>query len=431
MTPVSPLRMTVPVFRPPVLRAAVLVLLPCVALRAQESVEERLRRLEQQNQTLQQQVQSLSQDVERVDLGGLVPPLSQAKRGVGQGAAKVYDIARGLSIGGYGEFLFTERSGELDRADALRSVLYVGYKFDEKWVFNSEIEVEHATTNGGSGEVSLEFGYVDYLCSDAFNLRGGLLLTPMGLINELHEATAFLPASRPLTETRILPSTWREMGLGAYGDVGPFSYRTYVMTSLDGGNFTSNGLRSGRQRGSQAEADDWSLVARLDYVGVPGLIVGGSASYGDTGHDNLDDQNRAIPDLRTTLLEAHVDYRTGPWTFRALYAHGRVQEAGVYNAATNNRLGDRLQGYYGEVGFDAMSLICPESSHQLTPFVRWEEIDTNASVPSGFVRDPARRDEVLTFGINYKPIAQVVFKIDYEDHDNDVDRLNFVIGYVF
>lgn len=413
----------------------------CVAIAAAlaptavaQSLEQRLDALEKQNQSLQQQLDAISQDVESIDLGGLVPPLSEPKRGVGQGAAKVYDIEQGLSIGGYGEFLFTQRSGRTDFADAQRVILYFGYKFSDKWVFNSEIEVEHGTTNGGSGEVSLEFGYLDYMHSDALNLRAGMLLSPLGLVNELHEPTTFLTASRSQTESRIIPTTLREMGAGAYGDVGDFSYRAYAMTSLDGANFSSSGLRGGRQRGSKAEADDWSLVGRLDYVGVNGLVVGGSASYGDTGQDNLDDTTptpNAVPNLTTTILEAHVDYRTGPWQLRALWATANIQDAATFNATTGNNLADRLTGYYGEVGFDVLSVLAPGQRAQLTPFFRYENIDTQDQVPTGFAPVTAQQNEIYTIGVNYKPIPQVVVKVDYENWDNNFDRLNVLFGYVF
>ena len=252
-----------------------------------QTVEERLEALEAQNRALQQEVEALSQDVESIDLGGLVPPLSQAKRGVGQGAAKVYDIEQGLSIGGYGEFLFQQRSGRTDQSDALRAILYFGYKFDERWVFNSEIEWEHGSTGAPTprqqnGSVSLEFGYLDYLHSDALNVRAGLLLSPMGLINQLHEPTTFLPSSRPQTELRIIPSTWREMGLGVYGDLGDFSYQSYLMTALDAEGFSDSGLRGGRQKGARSASDDFSLISRLDYVGINGLTSGGRSASGST-----------------------------------------------------------------------------------------------------------------------------------------------------
>lgn len=410
--------------------------LTSVTLVAQETVEQRLRRLERQNKELQEQVGAMSNDLERIDLGGLIPPLSQAKRGVGQGAAKVYDVSQGLSIGGYGEFLFQQRDGRTDQADAQRAIVYVGYKFSDKWVFNSELEFEHGSTSGG-GSVSIEFGYLDYLHSDALNFRGGILLSPLGLINELHEPTAFMAASRPQTEQRIIPTTWREIGAGAYGDFGDFSYRAYAMTSLDGANFSNAGLRGGRQRGARAESDDWSLVSRVDYVGVPGLTIGGSVSYGDSGQDNLDDTPAtsggpfAVPAMRTTILEAHIDYRTGPWQFRTLIAQAKVQDAAAFNTSTGNNLASGMLGYYGEVGCDVLTWLYPEATAQFTPFFRYERIDTQRTMPTGFLSDPSQEDEIYSFGINYKPVPQVVIKLDYEDWDNDFDRFNILLGYVF
>jgi hypothetical protein len=387
-------------------------------LLAQEPVQKQL-------QNLRQQVEALSSDVEKMDLGGLLPPLGSSvmgQRGVGQAAAKIYDVDQGLSIGGYGEMLFqSKRDGNRDMADAQRAILYVGYKFDDKWVFNSEIEVEHGSTSTG-GSVSLEFGYLDYLHSDAVNLRGGLLLSPMGLINQLHEPTAFLAANRPQTEKRIIPTTWREMGFGSYGDIGDFSYQSYLMTSLDGGGFSDSGLRGGRQKGGKAEAEDWSLITRVDYVGVPGLIVGGSFSIGDSGHEGLDDDGNAIPAMGTTIVEAHVDYRTGPWQFRALYSQAEVDDSDLFNASTGNTLAEDMSGYYGEVGFDVMSLM--GGGAQLRPFVRYEVIDTNLD-------DSADDDEIMTIGLNYKPVPQVVIKLDYESWDTSYDRVNLVFGYVF
>ena len=411
-----------------------------------QTVEERLEALEAQNRALQREVEALSQDVESIDLGGLVPPLSQAKRGVGQGAAKVYDIEQGLSIGGYGEFLFQQRSGRTDQSDALRAILYFGYKFDERWVFNSEIEWEHGSTGAPAprqqnGSVSLEFGYLDYLHSDALNVRAGLLLSPMGLINQLHEPTTFLPSSRPQTELRILPSTWREMGLGLYGDLGDFSYQSYLMTAMDAEGFSDSGLRGGRQKGARSASDDFSLISRLDYVGVNGLNLGGSFSVGEHGQDNLAPNPAGsgapvdIGSVPALMWELHLDYRAGPWTLRALYAQADLDDVDQFNSArqlaADDRLADSMNGYYGELGYDVLTLLAPGTRAQLIPFARYERIDTQASVPAGAVADGSQRDEILTFGLNYKPVPQVVVKLDYEQWDDDFDRLNLLFGYVF
>jgi hypothetical protein len=78
-----------------------------------------------------------------------------------------------------------------------------------------------------------------------------------------------------------------------------------------------------------------------------------------------------------------------------------------------------------------LSWLHPESGAQLTPFVRYEHIDTQDSMPTGFTTDRSKDNEILTLGINYKPIPQVVIKLDYENWDNDFDRFNVLFGYVF
>src|SRR5690606_5504586 len=118
-----------------------------------------------------------------------------------------------------------------------------------------EIEFEHASTGQG-GEVSVEFAYLDYLATPHLGVRAGMVLVPMGFVNELHEPTTFLGTTRPLTESTIIPTTWRENGAGVFGDIGDFSYRAYVINGLDAvgggssraGGFSAAGLRGGRQK---------------------------------------------------------------------------------------------------------------------------------------------------------------------------------------
>lgn len=382
--------------------------------------ERRLAELERQNAELRAHVDSIAQEIERGQLSDLFPPLGEGAHGLGPAASKVYGRENnGLSIGGYGEFLLQAPAGATDTFDALRAVTYIGYKFDEHWIFNSEIEIEHAE------ELSLEFAYLDYRASDSFGARGGLLLVPMGLVNELHEPTAFLPALRPQTERRILPTTWRENGVGVYGDWGGFSYRAYAMNGFDGSGFDASGLRGGRQNGSQAVIEDVALVGRLDWVETPGLVAGASLYRGDSGQD----QSSTIGDLGTTIFDVHAQYESGPWVVRALAARAEIDDADEFNVATGENLAEGLEGYYVELGYDLLA--ASATTQSLTPFVRYESIDTQADMPGAFAADPDQDDEILTFGVNYEPIDQVVLKLDYADAADGQDSLSFLIGFIF
>ena len=209
----------------------------------------------------------LAGEIEKLKIGEAAVAADRSDYGLGPAASKVYRAERGISIGGYGELVYqhiqevgdeehTLLRGKAeeeeededqpgDHVDVRRAVFYFGYKWSDRILFNSEIEYEHA-----GGEVSVEFAYLDFLWRPEANLRAGLVLLPVGFVNELHEPTVLLGADRPIVEQRILPTTWREAGFGLFGQAGPFTYRTYIVNGLDASGFTDDGLRGGRQGGT-------------------------------------------------------------------------------------------------------------------------------------------------------------------------------------
>jgi hypothetical protein len=402
---------------------------------------------------LQDRIDALTLELEELRLGSdVVARADSSVLGFGPAASKVYGVPGGVSIGGYGEIVYENYSvtreddapsGRMDKVDALRGILYVGYKFDDRFLVNSEMEFEHGATDQ-TGSVSLEFAYVDYRISDGFGLRGGLLLSPMGLLNELHEPPIFLGARRPQTENRIIPTTWRENGVGVFGETSGVNYRVYLMNGLDGvgggssnaGGFAASGLRGGRQKGSNAVAESFAVVGRADYVGVLGLTIGGSAYVGNAG------QGRALPggttvDARTLIWEGHVDYQARGLELRALVAGATVDQAAELNQLRSltgaGSIGESLEGGYVQGGYNVLSTL--DTTHDLIPFVRYEWINSQAEVPEGFSANPANEGTILTVGASWKPLPQIVGKIDYEVQTNEaetgVNQLNVALGYLF
>ena len=120
--------------------------------------------------------------------------------------------------------------------DFHRFVLLVTHQFSDRIRFVSELELEHAFVEGleEAGELELEQAYVDFLLSRAFNVRAGMLLAPVGIINERHEPPVFYGVERPLADTVLIPTTWFDVGAGVHGEVGRgWRYRAYVMAPLD------------------------------------------------------------------------------------------------------------------------------------------------------------------------------------------------------
>jgi len=407
-------------------------------LRALGLAEDRLSEIERR-------LEILAEEMEDIKVGEAAVRVSrdQTVSGLGPAASKVYQKDSGVSVGGYGEALLEffddsrddgSESGAVDRFDFLRAVVYFGYKFSDRWIFNSEIEFEHASTSEG-GSASVEFAYLDYLYRDALNLRAGLVLVPMGWLNELHEPTVYLGAVRPRTENRIIPTTWRENGIGAYGRFGGFDYRTYVINGLDASGFSAKGLRSGRQKGAKAKAEDFAWVGRLDFTGVPGLTAGVAGYFGNSGQD-LEDENGDSIAVGTSILDLHVEYRYRGLELRGLWTRAELDDVAQLNEALgyedNQSVGETLEGGYLQAGYDVLA---GRGRSSLTPYLRWEQINTQQNVPDGWSANPANDEQLMTLGLAYQPIEQLIFKAEYQNIDNEagtgVDQFNLSMGYIF
>ena len=438
-------------------------------LRAQQNAElsKRIETLEKQLQELkselkkqagaaskkeaesQERTKTLGEELESLKLKVALPETKELKGqyGLGPAASKVYGVERGLSIGGYGQaWLQTyvadnEEAKKEDVFDYKRFVLYVGYKFTDRIILNSELEFEHASTSNtgaGSGSVSVEFASLDFLLTDIFNVRAGMLLVPMGFLNELHEPPFYLGNERPEVERQIIPSTWRENGAGIFGTLAPgLEYRSYLVTSLDAADFKNSNIRSARQKGNRAKAEDFSWVTRVDYSPpqIPGLLVGTSVYWGDQGH-SLKHNGKEL-DVDMLFYDFHAQYQLHGLYLRGLFTQAHIGDAELLSRfrGSNGPISERIQGWYVEAGYDIMPLFDPSSKHALIPFYRHEEYDTQASVPSGFVPKAGRHKIVNTFGVNYKPHPNVVIKADMRlfesNKGTEPDDFNIGVGFAF
>lgn len=414
----------------------------------QEVAELRQERAENPKRVaeLERRIDLLAAELERLELGEAESVSAvQPERGLGPAASKVYHAGAGVSIGGYGEFLYQNlfarddgAPGPEDSIDALRAVVYLGYKFNDRFLFNSEIEFEHAgASDERDGEAAVEFAYLDMLHRPALNVRAGLLLIPMGFINELHEPTVYLSAQRPEVERQILPTTWRELGAGIFGDFGAVSYRTYVVNGLDASGFEGGGLREGRQEGSEAKAEDFAWVGRADWAIRPGLVLGGSAWLGKSGQGLRTATGRRLG-VDTRIYEGHAEWRWQGLQLRGLFATARLSDTAALNRALDleeqDAIGSRLAGYYAEFGYDLLSRL-PHGEQALTPFVRYESLNTQASMAGGLSAGLVNDRDLLTFGVAWKPMEQIVVKADYRNVSNGAgtgqDQFNLALGYVF
>ena len=197
-------------------------------------------------------------------------------------------LLEGITIGGYGEVHYNnheadDSSRDKDDADIHRYVIFLNKDFNDDLRFVSEFEIEHGGVEPDGdplgGEVEMEQAYIEHdLNNDQTQIRGGVFLVPVGILNETHEPPTFYGVERNSVEAAIIPSTWWEIGLGATHrwDNG-FSADLALHTGLkipDSGQ-----IRSGRQKASNVDANDLATTARLRYTGIQGLELGASIQY--------------------------------------------------------------------------------------------------------------------------------------------------------
>ena len=434
-----------------------LVAIFALPLAAQDAsdLERRLRALEERLAQMQpspdlaeirRQIEILGQEIEalKVRQTDRVVVADQEQYGLGAAASKVYRVEQGISFGGYGEMLYENYAGTTDagvrttnrdKFDMLRGILYTGYKYNDRVIFNSEIEFEHGSTGLG-GEASVEFAYLDFLMRPDVGVRAGLLLVPMGLVNEQHEPTTYLTARRSAVETAIIPTTWREMGAGVFGETGQLSWRAYAVNSIRGDRFGAGGVRGGRQKGANALIEDIALTGRLDWEPITGTVIGGSFFTGNTGQGSI--VNGRTVEARLSMIDLHGETHFRGATLRGLWTRANLDDAAqlnVLNNLTGNRsVGESLGGWYVEAGYD-LAALRGFGEHSLTPYVRYETLDTQRRVPTGYARNPASEMKIFTYGVQYRPIPQAVIKADYQNVDNEagtgLDQWNIAIGYIF
>jgi len=375
--------------------------------------------------TVDEKLDSLQREVERL-------------RGEVRAAAP---DASATSLFGYGEFNYNRYRDpdRTSRADLRRFVIGFGHRFDDQLSFNSEVEIEHAIASAGDrGEVEMEQAYLNYKFSDAINVKGGLFLIPLGILNETHEPPTYYGVERNEVETRIIPTTWRELGLGVHGLIGQgFRYDLGLTTGFNSGKLDdpNTGVRSAHQEGQLADAKDLSVYGALNYR-QPGLLVGGGLFTGNTGQNGQANPSLKGVAARLTLWDLHAKYSVAGWDLQALYAQGRLGDADKLNAVTSAAATPfaapkSLKGWYGQAAYH----VYQRGNWDVAPFVRIErfEIGQQEDATLGLFQNPDNLERVRTLGVDFKIHPQVVLKADIQRYSTDrtKDRLNIGLGYMF
>ena len=350
------------------------------------------------------------------------------------------------------------------KIDFERFVLSPRFILEENIKLVSEIEFEHGGTGvtmeydtleefgefemevEKGGEVIVEEAYLDIGYKPWLNFRVGHMNIPVGLNTQRHLPNLYLSTTRNISEITILPDTWHETGVMAYGNFYKnFNYQAMIMTGLNSEFFnSSNWIKSSsQQRFEYVNADDLAFALRIDYGDIVGSHIGASFYIGNSGQNRNKEQLDA--DGTVTIAEIHGVYDEGNIRLRALALLGNLSDSeaitkanrGLPNALEAKRtpVASGALAYFVEAGYDVASMIGHSSA--IIPFARYDFVDSMYET-EGFVQDLDRYERsTITAGINYFFRPNIVFKADYaitssgDESIDDMKAFTLAVGYQF
>jgi len=356
-------------------------------------------------------------------------------------------IAHRTSVHGYGEVHLQMPDNGPKVIDAHRFVIGVHSELNSWIHFNAEIDFEHAAQT-----MEFEFSYLDFLIQDNFNIRAGVVLMPVGNLNENHEPPLFWTAERPEFHSKIVPTTWQQAGAGAFGSVGDLNWRLYVVNSLQGigtgtdgnsGYFRdTDGLRKGRLQIDAVQMENMAITGRVEKKFTGGQL-GFSFYRGDSTQDLI------AEDGTVTLLEADMKWRKGALELNNSIATIDIGDADAMNtfcsasstrgtSSCRNDIPDNIFGLNLQAGLHLPQAMGWNSTYDIIPHIMWEKIrPADEFGGNAATADRAKNFDRFLIGVSYMPDPKVAVKLDWSTYDyqpaatDDKNRVDLALAWMY
>ena len=400
--------MTSRIYRGARLAAALLVISGSAAAAEMPSQEEMWEIIQQQQREIEALKSGQKENTEKVEAAVDVAEESRNT------AASAAGWTENTQIGGYGELHYNNLDSKKE-IDFHRFVLFFGHQFTDRLRFWSELELEHTVSGDDrNGDVQLEQAYIEYDLTANQHVKGGIFLLPVGILNQTHEPPTFYGVERNPVERNIIPTTWWAGGIELNGEIAPgWSYDLGIHEGLKTSAGSNYAVRSGRQKTSEANANDLASTGRIKWTGVAGVELAATVQY-QSDVTQGEDPNAS----HAWLFETHAAIQRGPFGLRALYARWDLDGDGPKSVGA-----DEQEGFY------------IEPSYKITPkwgvFARYNQWDNQAGDGNS---DSEKKQ--ANAGVNFWPHPDVVLKVDVQQQDNEGESKNdngwnLGVGYQF
>ena len=372
-----------------------------------------------------------------------------------------------LSVGGYGEAVMSRNfysqhfnryrdpltykdDKSHGRFDLPHVTLNLGYDFGRGWTMGMEIEFEHGGTESAveidadesgeyeaetekGGEVALEQFWINKAFSDGrFNVKAGELIIPVGEINQHHLPNEFFSVYRSEGEAKLLPNTWHQVGLSLWGSLPQWRYEAIFTSGLDAERFGHDCfVHYGATSPYEYKlANVYAGAARIDNYSVKGLRLSLGGYYGYTFRNTERKAGASYDDCHGALAIGSFGFELNRWNLivRGNATYANLSDAERITAFCNaypkhtqqdgspskhSPIGSSAYSFGGEAGYDVFSIFdALRQKQKLYVFGRYEDYNTYATGNKkvAYTYDHVKR---MSFGINYKPIPQIIVKAEW------------------
>ncbi len=406
-----------------------------------DSLAQRIERLERSTDSLRLIVEQQTERLIEIDTRAAVSPTpnptSDSARRALHSSSGIYGkpfvrrLGSGTAVGGYIDLEYVNAIDAHDNTlDQAHFIPFLFSEITDRLHVGAEIEFEHAArlevNDGeaeGGGEVRIEFATMDYRLADALNLRGGLVLAPLGRFNLIHDSPINDLTDRPLVDVDLIPTTLAEPGFGAFGTLYPsarsvLTYELYVTNGFSPRVVSDEGVRThdAIAVGEEAVPFARSVVGRVAFSPFLGLEVGLSGHHGAFAGEGFSSTFPSLVggDSVTASFSGSERLDIGALDFSAqrgpfeLLGEGALLHADLPGALRTAGYGTRQSGVYLQGNYHfGYGWLPPSATSAFTAVVRYGRVDLDRDRPGA---DESR----FSMGFNWRPVPDAALKADYQ-----------------
>lgn len=336
-----------------------------------------------------------------------------------------------IAIGGYLEanthYAVTDGISDGFSFQARRFTLFFSSTIAKKIKFLSELEFED-----GTKEINIEFAAMDIEFHPLLNLRGGIIMNPIGAFNQNHDGPKWDFIERPISATTIIPSTLSNAGFGLHGKYYRnhwiLGYEAYLTNGFDDKIISNTegrtSLAAGKKNPERFEESNSGFPMFTGKFGIRNRKVGEIGLSYMTGVYNKWNEDGIVVENKRSVSVFAIDFNTSFFknrlNFTGEFAKVFIDVPDTYTQQYGSQ---QFGGYMDIIGTVLQKEILGWENSKLNLCIRLEYTDYNQD---NFKETGDKiGDDIwaLVPGLAFRPVGTTVLRFNYR-FEQHTDLLN-------